>query len=361
MKRIVFIVIGILVVGGGLFLFTRNGKGDQEAYKTVPVSRGTIVEEALAVGTITPRNEIQVKSKIAGIVKSIHAEVGDYIHLGEPLVDITPDPTPMELNEARRNVEIAKVAYEQAEREYNRQQELLDKELISQQDFENQAMKYEEARLRLQLNEERLSLIEKGMAGTEENTVESKVKAPISGTILEKFVNVGDPVVPLTSYQAGTPIFTLADMSELIFRGTIDEIDVGKVQVGMPAEIKIGALPEEMVHGVVSRISPKARKEENATLFDIEIELSNPDSVELRAGYSSNADIIIRRAEDVLQIPERLLTFREDSTFVEVEVQPNVVEERPVTIGLSDGVNAELTSGVAESTLVVERPPKVIE
>lgn len=361
MKKILLIGGGVIIIGVIALVFFRNGKSEQAAYKTVPLGRGTIVEKALAVGTITPINEIQVKSKIAGNVKAIHAEVGDQINEGEFLVDIIPDPTPMEITEARRNVEITQVAFKRAEREYERQKALLEKKLISEQAFETQTMNYEEARLRLKLNQERLSLIEKGKSGSESDAVETKVKAPITGTILEKFVNVGDPVVPLTSYQAGTPIFTLADMSHLIFRGTIDEIDVGKVKLGMPTEIKIGALPGSMVEGKVSRISPKARKEDNATLFDIEINITNPDSVQLRAGYSANADIIINRARDVVQIPERLLIFENDSVFTEVETAPSIVEKRPISIGLSDGVFAEVTEGLAESTLVVERPPKVIE
>lgn len=361
MKKGFLIGGGIVVVAVVALLLFKNGKSEQVAYKTIPVTRGIIVEKALAVGTITPINEIQVKSKIAGNVKAIHADVGDWIEEGKYLVDIIPDPTPLEITEARRNVEISKVGYDRAKREYDRQKALLEKKLISEQAFENQRTDYEEAELRLKLNQEKLSLIEKGRSGTETNAVETKVKAPITGTILEKFVNVGDPVVPLTTYQAGTPIFTIADMSELIFRGTIDEIDVGKVKLGMPAEIKIGALPGKIVEGIVSRISPKARKEDNATLFDIEINISNPDSVQLRAGYSANADIIIKRAKDVLQIPERLVTFENDSTFVEVETAPENVEKKQITLGLSDGVNAEVTEGLAESTLVVERPPKVIE
>ncbi|MCF7805005.1 MAG: efflux RND transporter periplasmic adaptor subunit [Candidatus Marinimicrobia bacterium] len=361
MKKWIFIVIGIVLVVSVVFLATKNGKSEQETYKTLPVTRGTIVEKALAVGTITSVNEIQVKSKIAGNVKQIYAEVGDEIEEGMPLVNITPDPTPLELTEARRNVEIAEVAYEQAERGYNRQKQLLEKNLISAQEFEAQKLHLDEANLRLTLNKERLSLLEKGTFQSESTVVESKVKAPITGTILEKFVNVGDPVVPLTSYQAGTPIFTLADMNELIFRGTIDEIDVGKVKVGMPAEIKIGALPGQVIEGTVDRISPKARKEENATLFDIEIVIQSSDSTELRAGYSANADIIIKRAKDVLQIPERLLTFEEDTIFTEVELADGTVENRRIEIGLSDGVYAEVTDGLEDSTLVVERPPKVIE
>jgi HlyD family secretion protein len=361
MKKLIFIGLSVIVVGIIIFLSRKDGKGDEVAYKTVPVSKGTIVEKALAVGTITPMNEIQVKSKIPGIVQVINAEVGDNITRGATLVDISPDPTPLEITQARRNLEIANVTYKQAEREYERQKSLLAKNLISEQDFEEAQLAYEEAKLRYELAKDNLSLIEEGKAGTLTETVESTVRAPIDGTILEKFVNVGDPVVPLTSYQAGTPIFTMANMSNLIFRGTIDEIDVGKVKVGMPAEIKIGALPGEIIQGTVSRISPKAKKEENSTLFDIEIVIANTDNIELRAGYSANADIIIQRASDVLQIPERLLTFQNDSVFVEIEKENGEVDRQQVQLGLSDGVNAQITEGVAESTLVVERPPKEIE
>jgi len=361
MKKYIFIGIGIVLVGVLIFMARKNGKTSIAEYKTVPVTRGTIVEKALAVGTITPLNEIQVKSKIAGIVRAMHVEVGDVIREGESLVDITPDPTPLEITEARRNVEITGASYKQAKNEYDRQQQLLDKHLIAAQEFEKQELAFEEAKLRLKLNQERLSLIEKGRSGTDKEAVQSKVNAPITGTVLEKFVNVGDPVVPLTSYQAGTPIFTMADMGNLIFRGTIDEIDVGKVKVGMPAEIKIGALPEQTIDGEVSLISPKARKEDNSTLFDIEITIMDTKNAHLRAGYSANADIIIRRAENVLHVPERLLTFKEDSIFVEVETADGSVETQPVQIGLSDGVFAEVTEGLAESTKVVERPPKEIE
>ena len=361
MKKFIFIGLSVIAVGIIIFMSRKDGKGDEVAYKTVPVIKGTIVEKALAVGTITPMNEIQVKSKIPGIVQVINAEVGDNIAKGSTLVDISPDPTPLEITQARRNLEIANVTFRQSEREYERQKSLLAKNLISEQDFEEAQLAYEEAKLRYELAKDNLSLIEDGKAGTLKDAVESTVRAPIDGTILEKFVNVGDPVVPLTTYQAGTPIFTMANMSNLIFRGTIDEIDVGKVNEGMPAEIKIGALPGELIEGTVSRISPKAKKEENSTLFDIEIVIMNTKNIELRAGYSANADIIIQRATDVLQIPERLLTFQDDSVFVEIEQENGEVQEQLVQLGLSDGVNAEITEGVAESTMVVERPPKEIE
>lgn len=358
-----FKIIGLIVILIGLGIISRqllsrkktnNGKG----YKTLQLTRATIVEEALAIGTITPENEIQVKSKIPGIVVKRFVEVGDEVRKGDLMVQISPDPTPIELTEARRDLEMKEIALKNAVLQYERNVELLSKNLVSKEEFENIKLKYDQAKLQRDLSRDRLSLIEKGQTGK----VESVVKSPIDGMVLEKFVNIGDPVVPLTSYQQGTPLFTLADMSSLIFRGTIDEIDVGKVSVGVPAELEIGALPGQSVLGEVIRISPKARKENNATVFDIEIKIVDTRGVNLRAGYSANAKIILNKVTDVLTIPERLLIFESDSVFVEVEDSiSGGVLKRPVTIGLSDGISAEVKAGVTIDDILVERPPKEIQ
>jgi len=361
--KIIVIVCILLAVAftGKLLLNKKNGK-NQNGYKTFAVERNTVFEKALAIGTITPVNEIQVKSKIAGIVKERYVEVGDVVTDGQVLVKITPDPTPQEITEARRNVQLRQLAFENAEKQFERQQELLAKNLISTREFEMEELNYREANLQKQLSEDRLSLLEKGSAGKASKLVESVVRSPISGVVLEKFINIGDPVVPLTSYQAGTPLFTLADMSELLFRGTIDEIDVGKVHVGHEATLQIGALPGKTIDGRILRISPKARIENNATIFDIEIEITNTHGIELRAGYSANADIILNKAPEVLTVPERVLIFRSDSVFVEVEdTATGAVLEKPVQLGLSDGINVEIASGIKESELIVERPPKEIK
>ncbi len=361
MKKVKILLIVIVVLAAGFVvtkMFAKKDSDDQKAYNTVKPKIDTIVEEALAIGTITPENEIQVKSKIPGIVVERYVEVGDKVKKGELMVKISPDPTPRELTEARRNLEMKEVALKNAKIQYDRNFELLNKNLVSEEVFENIKLKYDQTKLEHDLAEDRLSLIEKGHAGK----IESVVKSPITGTVLEKFVNEGDPVVPLTSYQQGTPLFTLADMKKLIFRGTIDEIDVGKVDVGVTAELDIGALPGKTIQGEVIRISPKAKKENNATVFDIEIKIVDNRGVNLRAGYSANAKIILNKAEDVLTVPERLLTFENDSVFVEIEdTLSGTVNRKPVELGLSDGINAEVKSGIEKEDLIVERPPKEIE
>jgi len=150
-------------------------------------------------------------------------------------------------------------------------------------------------------------------------------------------------------------------MEDLIFKGTVDEIDVGKLRAGMACEIKVGALPKDTVTGTVLRISPKAHKEEGSTVFDVEIKLTNLGTSLLRAGYSANADIIITKKQDILVIPERLIEFKEDSTFVETQDSLGIIDTIPIETGLSDGINIEVVSGLSEGDLLIERPPREIK
>src|SRR5439155_13699202 len=207
-------------------------------------------------------------------------------------------------------------------------------------------------------------LTRKGHLAIAEKGIESIIRAPASGTILTRTVNPGDPVVPLTSYQPGTELASVADMGDLVFKGTVDEIDVGKLRVGLPARIKVGALPTDVVTGRVSRIAPQAQQKEGATLFDVEIELDPNDKVVLRAGYSANADLIIREKKDILTIPERLVTFEDGGKKATVELPGATPKADPkkveIKTGISDGLNVEVLSGLKKGDKVVERPPKEI-
>jgi len=357
------IAVGVLVLAGGVSaaLYSKSNSQKDKGFKTVPVSRGAVVEKALAVGAIRPKREIAVKSKISGIVKTSFRQVGDVVRAGDPLFEILPDPTPMELTEARREVEIARNVYDQARKKYDRAKTLREQGILSSQDWEQAEKDIQDSQIRLNLSTERLALIEKGRVKTERLDVESIIRAPTTGTVLELLVNEGDPVVPLTSYQAGTALTNLADMTTLIFKGTVDEIDVGKLREGMAARIKIGALPDAKVDGKVSKIAPKSKTAEGATLFDVEIELLPAKDVVLRAGYSANADVAVREKQDVLLVPERLVAFADGKATVEL---PGLGEappaKREIKVGLSDGMNIEVVEGLKEKDLVVERPPKKI-
>jgi HlyD family secretion protein len=353
----------VLAVGGlAAILYSRSNSSADNEFKTVAVSRGPVVEKALAVGALRPRLEITVKSKISGIVRRRFHEVGDHVRAGEPLFEILPDPTPLELTEARREVEIARNVHDEARKRHQRSQTLSQQGILSNQESDQAEKDIQDARIRLDLAQEKLALVEKGRVRSERLHVESIIRAPVDGTVLELKVNEGDPVVPLTTFQEGTPLASLADMSTLIFKGTVDEIDVGKLHEGMPARIKVGALPDAQVGGTVARISPKSKTEEGATLFDVEIELQSPPGTVLRAGYSANADIVVREKKDVLLLPERLVTFTEGKAVVEVPGPPGKEPvKKDIKVGLSDGLSIEVADGLKQGDPVVERPPKKIE
>jgi len=359
-KRLVITTIIVLVVASILFLvFGTSGETDQQI-GTIKVERGTIVDKALAVGTIEPENEISVKSKISGVVARLFVEVGSFVRAGEPLLEVRPDPTPLELAEAKRNLELAEVEFQNMVKDKVRQESLLEKNLISTKEFEDFEQKFSEAELRRSIAKEKLGLLESGSVSIGGKAIESIIRAPISGYVLNKAVEVGDPVTPLTSFQEGTALMRMANMAHLLFKGTVDEIDVGRLVEGMPVEIKVGALPSDTVRGELKRISLKAEKRENATVFPIEISIPLVKGITLRAGYSANANIIIERKEGVLMIPERVVTFRNDSAFVTMAGSDST-NHRFIRTGLSDAIHVEILEGLNEGDEVKEKPMKQIE
>ena len=337
-----------------------RGEKSKQPVKTVKAERKTIVDKALAIGSLEPKNEIAVKSKISGVVGRLFVEVGDFMRQGEPLLEVKPDPTPLELAEAKRGVEMASIELKTLQRELERNEQLKQKGLISDQDMENLRRSHDEAELRHKIAEERLGLIEKGKARIADTNIETVIKAPVSGFVLEKSVNAGDPVVPLTSYQAGTELMKMADMKDILFKGTVDEIDVGKIKEGLKAELVVGALPGKTVKGRVSLISLKAKKQENTTVFPIEIVIEDAGGALLRAGFSANANIIIAQKDSVLSVPERVVTFRNDSAFVRIPEGEKKSKELHIKTGLSDAINVEIISGLKEGQEVLEKEVKEI-
>ena len=354
------LALGAAVLAG-FFWWQKSQNGKDEGAPKVKVTKGTLVDKALAVGTIEPENEISIKSKVTGVVRRIFADVGAYVKVGDPLLEVRPDPTPLELAEAKRNVELAQVELTNLAKENARKQSLLDNQLISPQEFEASQRQFQEAELKLNIARERLALIENGKVKIGKTQIETVIKSPIEGFVLSKTVEVGDPVTPLTTFQEGTVLMRIADMKRLIFKGTVDEIDVGKLREGMATEIKIGAIPDHKIKGTLQLISLKAEKKDNATVFPIEITIDHTNGTTLRAGYSANANIIIQKKDSVLMVPERVVTFRNDSAFVKLPVSKEKSQEQQIATGLSDAINVEVLSGLQEGDEVLEKPMKKIE
>ncbi len=359
--KTLLLLLVLVAAAAGLYALTRSGKGDGDL-KLVTVEKGSITEKALAVGQIQPRQKFSIKSKISGIVKRCMVNVGDRVKAGDPLLEIAPDPTPQELTDVDRQLDSTKASLDRARADYDRAQQLAKDGVLPTSDLDVKREAYELAKVAVDRAEQNRDLTRNGRITTETINMESIIRAPAAGTVLSRAVNPGDPVVPLTSYQPGTELAAIADMTDLIFKGTVDEIDVGKLHSGMTARIKVGALPTDIVTGKVSRIAPQAQQKEGATLFDVEIELEPTSNITLRAGYSANADLIIREVKDVPTIPERVVIFEDGGKKTFVELPAATAKEPPkkvaVKLGVSDGLTTQVTDGLAIGAKVVERPPK---
>jgi len=352
-------LVGLVVVAGVAAVSLRGGNGD-EGPATVEVTRGSIVQKALAIGNIEPDIEIGIKSQVAGVVRELFVEDGDYVTAGARLLEVKPNPTPIELAEAKRQVELRQIELENMERDLERKRELRGRDFITQEELELAEREFERSRIQVQMATERVALLETGKVRIADRDIEGVIRSPIDGFVLETRVETGDPVVPLSAFQEGTVLITMAEMNNLIFRGTVDEIDVGKLHEGMPADVKVGALPDAAVRGEVYLISLKARSEDNSTVFPIEVRLTEVGDAVLRAGYSANVDIIIDRRDDVLVIPERLVRTEDDVSRVTILLPDGETEEREIETGLSDALSIEVVSGLHEGDLVVEPPPREI-
>jgi HlyD family secretion protein len=348
--------VAVLVVGGRA-LANLSGRGQEQEVRTVTVERGDVVEKAVATGTIEPRSEVEVKSKVSGVVRRQFVEAGDFVEAGAPLLEIRPDPTPLELVEARRQLQLQEIALETLERELAREQALRSAGVIPEQELERTLRRREEVGLQVATARERLALLEDGRVMLDDEPLESMVLAPVPGYILDRMVQVGDPVIPLSTYQAGTVLFRMADMEDLVFRGTVDEIDVGRLAPGMEVLIRVGALPDRNLRGQVDRIALKGRREDQATVFSVEVALTDLDGAVLRAGYSANAEVIVRRASDTLLIPERVIRFDGDTASVTVQLPGGGTERRVIQTGVSDALSIEVVSGLREGDVVLERGP----
>jgi HlyD family secretion protein len=367
MSRIIKLFVGALILAGiafGGYSWLQGREPAGSGLETVVAEIGAITEKAVAVGQIEPRLKFHVKSKISGIVQRCSVEVGDRVEAGDPLFEIVPDPTPSELVESESRLDTARSAFNRAEANWKRSSALAEQGIIASEQLDANREAYELARIELERAEDNLELTREGRVSGRGKTMESIIRAPAGGIVLQRNVDPGDPVVPLTSFQEGTELATVADMRDLIFKGTVDEIDVGKLELGVEARLKIGALPGQEVIGTLTRIAPQAKEEDGARLFEVEIELVPGQEVVLRAGYSANADLIIREKNEILLIPERLVLFEDDGAkkFVEIPGGDPDSEPRKVEIetGLSDGLNIEVVNGLAEGDLVVQRPPRDI-
>ncbi len=355
-KYVKYGLIGIVVIGimAAIVYFLKQNSTPVELYKTESPERKDIVNKVIVTGKVIPEDEINIKPQISGIIDRIMLEEGVKVKAGDLIAVIKVVPNEQSLNQAAGRVRNAELALNNAKIEFDRNKALFEKGVISSQEFNNQKLTYDQAVQELKNAQADYQIIRKGSAGGSVSA-NTNITATVSGTILEIPVKEGDQVIQSNNFNEGTTIATIADMSRMIFEGEVDEAEVGKLHVGMPLEISLGALETQKFDANLKFIAPKGVEEEGAVQFKIEGDLTIPDSTAyVRAGYSANASIVLEEKKDVLSIKEALLQFDKDTEqpYVEVEVAENKFERKDLELGVSDGIDVEVVSGLEEGAKI---------
>jgi HlyD family secretion protein len=353
MKKIfkyVLIVIGVLLVLYAVARVLKTNSKPAVTFDTAVAKEETITNRVLATGKVIPEDEILIKPQISGIIEEIKVEEGDKLKSGDLIATIKVVPNEQSLVSARGRVRNAEIAMSNAQIEYDRNKTLFDKGVIASQDFLAIELQYNQAKQELENARNDYQIIRVGSAGGS-TTANTNIRATVDGTVLEIPVKEGDQVIEANNFNDGTSIATIADMSKMIFEGQVDEAEVEKLEIGMPISIKLGAMQSEEFDAKLKFIAPKGVEDQGAVQFTIEANIEIPDSVFIRAGYSANASIILEKKENVLSIKEAWLQFDKETEqpYVEVEVGENEYERRDLELGVSDGINVEILSGITES------------
>ncbi|NJB70932.1 HlyD family secretion protein [Saonia flava] len=354
-KYVKYGLIGLVVLGilWAVVYFLKKNSTPLEVYKTEEVSKRDIVNKVVVTGKVIPEDEIEIKPQISGIIEKIYLEEGTHVNAGDLIAVIKVVPNEQSLNQASGRVRNAELALNNAKIEFDRNKALFDKGVISSQDFNNLQLSYNQAEQELKNSRADYQIIRRGSAGGS-SSANTNIRATVSGTLLEIPVEEGDQVIQSNNFNDGTTIATIADMSKMIFEGEVDEAEVGKLKVGMPLEISMGALEDEKFNAKLKFIAPKGVEEEGAVQFKIEGDLVVTDSTNVRAGYSANAAIVLEEKKDVLSIKEALLQFDKETNnpYVEVETGENKFEKKELVLGVSDGIDVEIISGIDENAKI---------
>ncbi|WP_320110541.1 efflux RND transporter periplasmic adaptor subunit [Draconibacterium orientale] len=347
--RILGVVVLVAIFGGTLFFLYNKSKKKTDYFENKNPFYSDVVMKTVATGSVVPRFEIEIVPQVSGIIDELFVEAGDKITKGQVVARIKIIPDMVTLNSAETRVNRAKIGFEDAQIDYDRQQKLFDKEVISYEEFKAAKVAYDSAKEELTAAENNLELIKNGVTKKAATATNTLVRSTINGMVLDVPVEEGNSVIQANTFNAGTTIASVADMSDMIFEGNVDETEVGKIREGMPIELEIGAIDKEKFAAVLEYISPKGVEENGAIQFEIKANVKLKEGQFIRAGYSANANIVLERKDNVMVIPEGLLQFENDSSFVEVNVgsaeEPNY-EKRWVHTGLSDGINIEITEGL---------------
>ena len=360
-KAIAASVVALILIGTFVFLWIKS-RPQPVVYSEFEASYGDLRKTTVLTGKIEPRNEVNVKPQISGIISEIVKEAGQTVQAGEVIAKVKVIPDMSQLSSAQSRLRLADINLKQAKTDYERERVLYDKGLVSADEYDKINQTYQQAREERAAAEDNLEVVRDGVSRSNANASSTLIRSTITGVILDIPVKVGNSVILSNTFNDGTTIATVANMGDLIFRGNIDETEVGQVTTGMPMKITVGALQNLHFDAHLEYIAPKAVDNNGANQFEIKAAVTIAGQNRMRSGYSANAEIVLAEAQHVLTVPESTIEFSGKDTFVYVvkgSGKDQTYERRAVKTGLSDGVNIEIKSGLRAGEHV--RGPQTVD
>lgn len=360
MKKFLKILLAALFVGLLLSTFVflwRKTRPQTTTYSLVSPRTDTLRRTVVATGKVEPRDEVLIKPQISGIVSELHKEAGQLVRKGEVIATVKVIPELASLNSAESRVAVARLSLDQARTEQERTAALYAKGVVAAEEFEQGRTALRKAEEELRNAQDNLEITRNGIANRYREQSNTQVRSTIDGMILDVPVKEGNSVIQANTFNDGTTIATVADMTNMQFQGKVDETDVGKLRSGMPVRLTIGALQDVELDAELEYVAPKATEDNGVIMFEVKAAVSIPEGIFVRAGYSANASVMIENREGVLTLPESTVEFDDGKSYVQVLTSPEGSEEqtferREVGVGLSDGIDMEITEGVGENDRV---------
>ena len=353
-------IVAIIFIGTFVFLYQKSQPKPTE-YQELTPKVTDVLKSTVITGKIEPRNEVNVKPQISGIITEICKQAGDYVQAGEVIAKVKVIPDMGQLSNAQARVRLAGINLKQAQVDYTREEQLFKKQLVSADEYDKVKQALKQAKEEMVAAEDALEVVRDGVSKSNASASSTLIRSTISGIILDIPVKVGNSVILANTFNDGTTIASVANMNDLIFRGNIDETEVGNLVVGMPMKITIGALQDLKFDADLEYISPKAVENNGANQFEVKAAVRSVKGSKIRSGYSANAEIVLAKAMHVLTVPESAIEFSGDSTFVYVikgSDDKKTYERKQVITGLSDGVNIEIKKGIGLKDKI--RGPQIV-
>lgn len=353
--------LSVLILAFSLSLMRCGSKEEQKTITVSPFDTA-IIKKTVATGAIIPRKEVNMKSQVSGIVEKLYIVAGQQVKQGDVIARIKIIPNMLNLANAENRINSAQINYDNAKLEYDRNKTLLDQNILSKQEFLPFDLRLKTTQEELNAAQDQLQIIKEGVAKSSQTSSNTFVKSTISGMVLDVPIKEGSQVIESNTFNEGTTIASVANMGEMIFEGKLDESEVGKVQIGNPIELTVGAIDKTKFSAILEYIAPKGVSENGAIQFIIRAKVDNTSigNAFLRAGYSANADIILARKDKALAIPESVLQFNGDKPFVEVQ-QNGKTEKRVIKTGISDGINIEVLEGLKKEDKIVPAASNMVQ